>query len=168
MKKILAIVLSICLVLSIGAVSILGASDVISLIVDGQVITSDVAPQIVDGRTLVPVRAVSEALGCEVSWDNNTRSVIIVSKEAIEIRNRITLEEYDAIQIGMTYDQVVSIVGGPGEKTYEYDWGADFKKMTGYRISSSYSWDGLDGTYGSATISFHDNIVESKNQFGLE
>ena len=37
----------------------------------------DVAPQIVDDRTLVPVRAISEALGCTVGWDGDTRTVTI-------------------------------------------------------------------------------------------
>lgn len=40
-------------------------------------IVLDVVPQIVDGRTLVPVRAVSEALGCTVEWDGETRTVTI-------------------------------------------------------------------------------------------
>ena len=37
----------------------------------------DVPPQIVDDRTLVPVRAISEALGCTVGWDDATRTVTI-------------------------------------------------------------------------------------------
>ncbi len=39
----------------------------------------DVAPFIQDGRTLVPVRAISEALGAEVGWDNDTRTVTVTS-----------------------------------------------------------------------------------------
>ena len=41
--------------------------------------TLDVAPFIQDSRTLVPVRAISEALGAEVGWDNDTRTVTIKS-----------------------------------------------------------------------------------------
>lgn len=37
----------------------------------------DIAPQIVDERTLVPVRAIAEADGCKVRWDGETRTVII-------------------------------------------------------------------------------------------
>lgn len=37
----------------------------------------DTAPIIIDDRTLVPVRAVSEALGCTVDWDGETRTVAI-------------------------------------------------------------------------------------------
>lgn len=37
----------------------------------------DVAPMITDGRTLVPVRAVSEALEKKVNWNGDTRTVSI-------------------------------------------------------------------------------------------
>ena len=39
----------------------------------------DKAPAIVNERTLVPVRAISEASGCNVEWDGDTRTVIITS-----------------------------------------------------------------------------------------
>ena len=42
-------------------------------------LTMDVAPIIVDGRTLVPVRFISEALGCDVGWDGGTNTVAIKS-----------------------------------------------------------------------------------------
>lgn len=40
----------------------------------------DVAPIIVDGRILVPLRFIAESLQCEVNWDGNTRSVSISTK----------------------------------------------------------------------------------------
>ena len=47
--------------------------------VGGADITLDTAPQIISGRTMVPVRFISEALGAEVGWDGNTRTVTITS-----------------------------------------------------------------------------------------
>jgi hypothetical protein len=44
---------------------------------NGQEISLDVAPQILNSRTLVPVRAVAESFNCNVDWDENTRTVII-------------------------------------------------------------------------------------------
>lgn len=44
---------------------------------NGTAFSLDVAPQIINDRTMIPVRAVSEALGCAVDWDANTRTVII-------------------------------------------------------------------------------------------
>jgi len=51
--------------------------------VNGNRITMDVAPIIIDGRTLVPVRFVSEAFGADVEWEAGTRTVFIVS-ESVE------------------------------------------------------------------------------------
>ncbi|MDO5398960.1 MAG: copper amine oxidase N-terminal domain-containing protein [bacterium] len=42
-------------------------------------LTLDVPAQIINERTMVPVRAVSEALDCEVVWDGNTQTVNILS-----------------------------------------------------------------------------------------
>ena len=44
-----------------------------------QVIPLDVSPQLVHDRTLVPVRAVSEGLNADVQWDEESRTVTIVS-----------------------------------------------------------------------------------------
>ncbi|MCW1300751.1 MAG: copper amine oxidase N-terminal domain-containing protein [Candidatus Parvarchaeota archaeon] len=40
----------------------------------------DVSPVIIDGRTFVPLRFVSEILGAEVNWDKDTKTVIIIYK----------------------------------------------------------------------------------------
>ena len=44
---------------------------------NGKAITLDVPSQVREGRTMVPLRAVSEAFECEVSWDGNNRKVDI-------------------------------------------------------------------------------------------
>lgn len=38
----------------------------------------DVVPQIVSGRTLVPIRAIAESAGCSVKWDSADQKVIII------------------------------------------------------------------------------------------
>ena len=45
--------------------------------VNGEVHVLDVAPQIIKGRTIVPVRFVSESIGAEVLWDDASKTVII-------------------------------------------------------------------------------------------
>ncbi len=46
--------------------------------VNGAVKTLDVPAKLVNDSTMVPVRAVSEAYDCNVTWDGNTRTVVIV------------------------------------------------------------------------------------------
>lgn len=47
-----------------------------SIILNDSELKLDVKPIIVEGRTMVPVRAILEKLGMQTSWDNTTRSVI--------------------------------------------------------------------------------------------
>jgi hypothetical protein len=47
---------------------------------NGQQIELDVPPQIVNDRTLVPVRAVAEGLNCTVGWDDNLQQVSIATE----------------------------------------------------------------------------------------
>ena len=75
----------------------------------------------------------------------------------------ITMEEYDQIKIGMTYDEVREIVGGDGENVSSADFGIGSES-----IMEIYSWDGAEDGYGSATIIVQDGTVISKSQYGLE
>ncbi len=50
-------------------------------IVNGTEYTLDVPGKIVNGRTLVPLRFVSESFGADVKWDGNTKTVYVTSKD---------------------------------------------------------------------------------------
>jgi len=54
---------------------IIGSSE---LLINGIAVTIDAAPEIVDpGRTMLPLRAVAQALGCVVGWDAATQTVTV-------------------------------------------------------------------------------------------
>jgi len=44
---------------------------------NGEIVPLDVPPQIINSRTLVPVRAIAESYGCEVKWDQENKRVVI-------------------------------------------------------------------------------------------
>lgn len=69
-KKLLAFIMALSL--SPGTVPAYAA---ISLTIDGRELQTDVPPVIVDGRTLVPVRAIFESFGASVMWDDATKTV---------------------------------------------------------------------------------------------
>lgn len=48
-----------------------------NMTVNGENKELEVPAQSIDGRTLVPVRAISEAFGCDVQWDGNSSAVEI-------------------------------------------------------------------------------------------
>lgn len=51
-----------------------------TMTVNGVDKTVDVPSQAIDGRVLVPVRFISEAFDCEVSWDNGSKTVFVTTK----------------------------------------------------------------------------------------
>ncbi|KUG03757.1 hypothetical protein ASZ90_018850 [hydrocarbon metagenome] len=73
--KSLVVVIVLALTCVFGAAAL--ASSPVKLLVNGQEIVSDVPPQIIEGRTMVPVRWIAEALGAEVQWDEKNKAVNI-------------------------------------------------------------------------------------------
>ncbi len=72
MKKILSIILAVMMIF--GTMSVVMAADDIKITINGEAKTFDVMPQIIEGRTLVPMRGIFEALGAEVGWDDATKT----------------------------------------------------------------------------------------------
>lgn len=53
--------------------------------VGGTEVTLDVPPQLIDDRTLVPVRAVAESFLSKVDWNNDSSTVIITSQNSSDV-----------------------------------------------------------------------------------
>jgi plastocyanin len=79
-KKSLALLLSLTLIFSIGVASALAANPSqpeIKIMLDGKSLSFGEQPVIVNGRTLVPYRAIAEKLGATVSYDGASKSVTV-------------------------------------------------------------------------------------------
>lgn len=63
---------------------------------NGEKILNDTVAQIKDNRTYLPIRAVLEAFGASVDWDNETQTVRVkrIGKTGEEKENRYFSEEY--------------------------------------------------------------------------
>lgn len=66
--------------IQIGAMEMIKTAIVDNARVKPEIIPLDVPAEIINDRTYLPLRAIGEALGCEVDWDGATRTVIIKSK----------------------------------------------------------------------------------------
>lgn len=84
---------------------------------NGQSVPLDVPAKIIDGRTMVPLRFVSEALGCKVGWGGETQTVTIISSgtgatgDVIEV-HFIDVGQADAIFISIPGNNDILIDGG--------------------------------------------------------
>ena len=113
----------------------------VTVLVDGaQVDFPDAQPFISsEGRTLLPVAAVAEAMNCQVVWDNDTRTVVIsrdalsmtltIDSPIISVENSLTGEAYSltndvapVILESRTYLPIRVVAETFG---YTVDWDAD-------------------------------------------
>lgn len=88
------------------SVCVFAARD-IKITLNGQNVETDAAPFIENGRTLVPIRVISESLGYDVDWDEVTRSVsvknddkvveLVIDSKTVFIDNKV--EEIDVAPI---------------------------------------------------------------------
>ena len=79
-KLLLTVVLIAAL---ISCQSLVFADSEISVILDGEQLQFDVQPQLINDRTMVPMRAIFEALGCSVDWVEENQLIIAVKGELI-------------------------------------------------------------------------------------
>jgi len=92
MKKLLAIgTIAMVLLVALATVAFARGGDLppmkaaIKVIVNGRNIDSDVKPQLIGDRVLVPVRSVAEALGANVQWDEKLNTVKITSQQEASV-----------------------------------------------------------------------------------
>jgi hypothetical protein len=71
----------------------------------------------------------------------------------------MSLDEFNRIETGMTYEQVVGIVGGPGEQLAHTE-------IAGY-VGDVYMWHGEGGLGANSNVQFQNGKVIGKAQFGL-
>jgi len=80
MKKIVSLLIAIMMLAGMMAVPTM-ATDEVSVYLFGEKLEFDVPPQIVNGRTLVPMRKIFESLGAVVGWDAGTKTVTSVRED---------------------------------------------------------------------------------------
>ena len=128
MKKAISVLLILGIVLS-GFV--FAESDPIKAEANNQEFVFNVESTIVEGLTLVPVRAIFEPLGLEVSWDGTTRTVIGENKDSL-----IKLQIYD---VSATVNGKVVILDVPAVIINERTMVP--AKFIGQATGAKVSWD---------------------------
>ena len=103
----LALLIMLCLLFGTKAY----AAGEISIYVNGNYLETDVAPIIVNDRTFVPLRAIFEALGTEVDWDETT-STVTASKEGLVVKTTIGDSNIYVNGLKTTMDVASVIVDG--------------------------------------------------------
>jgi len=137
MKKFLCIILAISLIISsFGMVSVFAEND-IKVQINGKICDFDTKPMIINDRTMVPMRAIFEALGAEITWVDMTKTVVgvrnqkivkltINSPKAYIDGAEVTLDSVPVIVDSRTYVPVRFVSEALGEKV---DWDGNTKTV---------------------------------------
>ena len=91
LRNILCALLVMSLCIGLGNSFIASANGDILVILDGMALEFDVPPQIINNRTMVPLRVIFEELGAEVEWENETRTVT-ATKDDLVVQMTIGVE----------------------------------------------------------------------------
>ncbi len=106
--------------------------------VNGDTFQNDVAPQIVNNRTVLPIRVVAEALGADVDWDAERQKVTITKGDTVIelfIGKYAALVNGEPVQLNAAPFIDVSRTYLPVRFVSEYlgaivDWNADTRTVT--------------------------------------
>ena len=110
MKKILLLTMAVSLLLCTFTFNV-SAQNNLSVYINGKQIQFDVQPQIVNGRTMVPMRMIFEELGAVVEWVQETQT-IIGKKDDTTIVMQIDNKELSVNETISTLDVAPSIIDG--------------------------------------------------------
>ena len=107
------IIIFLAFVLTLGVFTPVAlAANEIGVTINGQVVQFDVPPQIIDGRTMVPMRAIFEILGATVHWNNEYQTVTAITGDGSEIRLTINDTSIHINGLVSTMDIAPQLVNG--------------------------------------------------------
>ncbi len=90
---------------------------------------------------------------------NNNSTTPASTNTTVQKQEKATLEKFNKIETGMTYQEVVDIMGEEGTLSTESSYGSQTMKI--------YYWYASNGI-SNATISFMNGEVSAKSQIGLK
>jgi hypothetical protein len=82
-----------------------------NVVINGILLSSEVAPQIIDGRTMLPLRAIGEALGLTVDFDASQNLAVLFGTNTF-IAHQINTTQIIVNNETRTFDVASTIVGG--------------------------------------------------------
>ncbi len=193
MKKLISLILAVLFLMGMMIAPVSAAKEV-SVYLLGEKLSFDVPPQIINGRTLVPMRKIFESLGYYVDWEKDTRTATAVRED---MTIRITENSYTMYVNGeaKTLDVAPCIVKGrtmvparaiSESSGYKVDWDndtrsvlittADFSdkkiltKIGDYEISQAYYncvYNMLCSSYSQYEQYFGENWLNEDTGYGM-
>lgn len=148
MKRTVIAIIVLAIVLT--AVTAALAANPISLVVSGKEIKTDIPPRLINGRVMVPIRFVAEALGTEVKWDEKKNAVLIGNDIWDEQLDHSKGSLYSAVTAVTSYLSLLQANIGGAVAGITYESGTGVRGHIGW--NSVLSEKALDAGYGMERV----------------
>lgn len=133
---------------------------IVSVKVNGQPVVSEVPAINFDGRTLLPVRAIAEALGATITWDAETSTVNLTSSpgtapttEVLQLRARVVAIEEENTQLKARLEQVTAVGSKPSVEGFRgVPWGSTMDTVQARETATYLGREGDDLLYTGVSI----------------
>jgi len=133
-------------------------SDTIQVYVDGVKVNFDVPPMIIEGRTMVPMRAIFEAIGAEVTWDQERQLVIGIKDD--------TIVELYIGSVLPTVNNEIKQINVPATVVNKRTLAP--LRFVGEAFGGTVTWDGLTRTVNIYTTNVTNNqVVKTLTDFEI-
>ena len=111
------------------------------------------------GGTASP--STSASVNPSATTDPNATAAPSASAATVKVSNA----QYEQVQNGMTYEQVVGIMGGEGQQLSESTYNDSNGNPVTLKI---YYWEGQGETGANVSITFQGDVVTTKSSYGLQ
>ncbi|BFT75384.1 glycerophosphodiester phosphodiesterase family protein [Paenibacillus sp. P36] len=175
-RKYFFIVVGFCLLIceSVSAMSINGdykGNPIVKLFVNGKSVVSEVPPIILDDKTMIPIRGLSESLGAQIKWNSSTNTVNVFKQDPSPLYNLIPhagggIGGYDYTETQDAFEASLK----KGFKILD----CDIQKTTDGKYILLHEWDnliklaGTDGTSMSHAEFMNLKFVNGYQQMDLD
>lgn len=182
MKKIISIILCLSIVLVTCFTLSSFSADEIYVEFDGTQMSFDVNPQVINGRTMLPMRAVFEKIGALVKWDSDTQTIsarkgsktvnLAIGSDTLTIDKGKTDDDGNPVLQTVTLDAAAQIISDrtlvPVRAVCEsfnlnVDWDEKNRKVIITSETEDDSWKENTGSINLSDLTFSGNGIEIKN-----
>ena len=139
-KRVAIILLALVTMVSTLSMQVFAENE-IKVLLDGQELIFDVPPQLIDNRTMVPMRKIFEAMGANVDWNGDTQTVTATKDDItviMQIDNKVINVNGENITLDVPPQLVDSRTLVPARAVAESFGGGGHKNASGCKIFGSF------------------------------
>lgn len=136
---------------------------------NGTDVAIDVSAKIINDRTMIPARAVAQALDYEVDWDNNSRTVIInTNKDTIDTNNNSNINNEQNNNSNVNNEQNNNSTNVNNNESNNYPVSSNIIQLTDINIPLSVADNQVFTINTNGVINYYDKLLVDSTRLAVD